>query len=102
MNNVSNDQLWDLMCRIHGDIGELKGTATATNAVLKDHIEEDKRVVRAMYDTQIKPVQDDVKAMQLTQAKQKGSARTWGLVAAGAASIAGSVAGAATALIKWH
>ena len=102
MNNVSNDQLWDLMCRIHGDIGELKGTTAATNTVLRDHIEEDKRIVRAMYDTQVKPVADQVDALRLTQAGQKGRMKVWGIVATAAAGVAGTVAGAAGSLIKWH
>lgn len=98
MDNTSNDQIYDLLCRIHGDIGELKGTTAATNTVLKDHIEEDKRLMRAMYDTQITPVLTKVEDLRLAQAKQKGATRVWGLVATGAASIIGGAVG----LIKWH
>ena len=98
----SNDQLYTLLCKIHEDVGELKGTTASTNAVLKEHIEEDKRIVRAMYDTQIKPVQDQVDVLRISQATQKGRTRVWGLVATGAATLIGSVAGAAAGLIKWH
>lgn len=98
MNDVSNDQLWDLMCRIHGDIGELKGTTASTNSVLKEHIEEDKRIIRAMYDTQIAPVVAKVDELRIAQAKQRGATKTWGLVATAAASVVGGLTG----LIKWH
>lgn len=98
MDNTSNDQIYDLLCRIHGDIGELKGTTAGFKASLEAHIEDDKRVIRAVYDTQISPVITDVKNLQLAQAKQQGRTKVWGLVATTAASIVGGAVG----LIKWH
>lgn len=98
MDNTSNDQIYDLLCRIHGDIGELKGTTAATNVVLKDHIEEDKRIIRAMYDTQIQPLTTKVDDLRIAQAKQRGAIKVWGLVGTAAASVVGGLTG----LIKWH
>ena len=102
MNNVSNDQLYDLLCRIHGDVGELKGTTASFKSALETHIEDDKRVIRSVYDTQIRPVQEQVDTLRIAQATQKGRTRVWGLIATGAATLIGSVAGAAAGLIKWH
>ena len=94
----TNEQIYDLLCRIHGDIGELKGTTAAFKGALESHIEDDKRTIRAVYDTQISPLADKVGEMQLAQAKQKGATKTWGLVATAAASVVGGLTG----LIKWH
>lgn len=98
MNNVSNDQLYDLLCRIHGDVGELKGTTASFKSSLEAHIEDDKRIIRSVYDTQIQPVQTQVDTLRLDQARQRGAMKTWGLVATAAASVVGGLAG----LIKWH
>lgn len=98
MSETSNDQIYELLCNIHKDVGELKGTTAATNEVLKGHIEEDKRIVRAMYDTQIQPLATKVDDLRISQAKQRGSIKVWGIVGTAAASIVGGLTG----LIKWH
>ena len=100
--SIKNEDIYNLLCNVHKDIGELKSATTTVAATLKDHIEDDKRVLRAVYDTQIKPVQDQVDVLRISQATQKGRTRVWGLVATGAATLIGSVAGAAAGLIKWH
>jgi hypothetical protein len=96
--SVKNEDIYKLLCNVHQDIGELKGVTAATNAVLKEHIEEDKRIVRAMYDTQIAPMLTKVEDLRVAQARQRGATKVWGLVATAAA----SVVGGAVSLIKWH
>lgn len=98
MSNVSNDQIYELLCNIHGDIGVLKGTTAGFKDALESHIEDDKRVIRSVYDTQIAPVAAKVDELRIAQAKQRGATKTWGLVATAAASVVGGLTG----LIKWH
>lgn len=98
MAETSNDQIYELLCNVHRDIGEMKGTVAASSKALESHIEDDKRIMRTLYDTQIVPWAAKVEELQLQQAKQKGIAKTWGLIATAAASIVGGAVG----LIKWH
>ena len=100
--SIKNEDIYALLCNVHKDIGELKSSTTTVVATLKDHIEDDKRALRAMYDTQIKPVQDQVDVLRISQATQRGRTKVWGLVASGVAGIAGTVAGVAASLIKGH
>ncbi len=95
---VSNDQIYALLCDVKGDIGELKGATAGFKEALESHIEDDKRVIRSVYDTQIAPVIEKVDALRIAQAKQRGATKTWGLVATAAASVVGGLTG----LIKWH
>ena len=81
MGEVSNEVLYNLLCEIKGDVGEIKAGGEATRQWLAKHVEDDKQLA------------DDVKALEITAAKALGSARTWGLVGAGAASILGGLAG---------
>ena len=96
--SVKNEDIYNLLCNVHKDIGELKGSTTTIAATLKEHIEDDKRIIRAVYDTQIAPVAAKVEELQLAQAKQRGAIRAWGIVATGAASIVGTL----VSYIKWH
>ena len=95
---IDTDQIYDLLCKIHGDIGELKGTTSTFKESLEAHIEDDKRTLRAMYDTQIQPIAAKVEDLRLAQAKQQGRTKVWGMVATAAASVVGGAVG----LIKWH
>ena len=96
--SVKNEDIYNLLCNVHKDIGELKSSTTTIAATLKEHIEDDKRVMRTMYDTQIAPMANKVEELQLSQAKQRGAIRAWGIVATGAASLVGTV----VSYIKWH
>ena len=98
MSETSNDQIYELLCNVHRDIGEVKGAAAGFKQALESHIEDDKRTLRTLYDTQIVPWAAKVEELQLQQAKQKGVAKTCGLIATAAASIVGGAVG----LIKWH
>lgn len=98
MAKVTNDQIYELLCNVHGDIGVLKGTTAGFKEALEAHIEDDKRIIRSVYDTQISPVQAQVDMLRIDQARQRGATKTWGLVAAAAASVVGGLTG----LIKWH
>jgi hypothetical protein len=98
MAEISNDQIYQLLCNISGDIGELKGLSAGFKESLEAHIEDDKRVMRSVYDTQIVPMGQKVDDIRIQQAKQRGATRTWGLIATTAASIVSGAVG----LIKWH
>ena len=98
MSETSNDQIYELLCNVHRDLGEVKGATAGFKSALESHIEEDKRMMRTLYDTQIVPLGVKVEDLQLQQAKQKGVAKTWGFIATAAASIVGGAVG----LIKWH
>ena len=100
--SIENEDIYKLLCNVHKDIGELQSATTTVGAALRDHIAEDKQTIRAMYDTQVKPLADNVDILRLTQATQKGRTRVWGLVATAAGAVLGTVAGAASSLIKWH
>jgi hypothetical protein len=100
--SVKNEDIYKLLCNVHSDIGELKGATTTLASTLKEHIEDDKRVIRAVYDTQIQPIAAQVDSLRISQAAQKGRTKVWGLVATAAGSVLGVVAGAASSLIKWH
>ncbi len=100
--SIKNEDIYNLLCNVHKDIGELQSATTTVGAALRDHIAEDKQTIRAMYDTQIKPVQDQVDALRISQATQRGRTKVWGLVASGVAGLAGTVAGIAASLIKGH
>lgn len=60
MNEVSNEALMGVLLDIKGDIGELKGHVTGTQAALAAHIVDDQRLT------------DSVQRLQLSQAKQRG------------------------------
>ncbi len=98
MAKVTNDQMYELLCNVHGDIGVLKGATAGFKEALEAHIEDDKQILRSVYDTQIQPLVAKVDDLRIAQAKQRGATKTWGLVA----TLIGSVAGAAAGLIKWH
>ena len=98
MAKVTNDQIYELLCNVHGDIGVLKGATAGFKEALDAHIEDDKRVIRSVYDAQIQPLVAKVDDLRIAQAKQRGATKTWGLVATAAGSVVGGLAG----LIKWH
>ena len=97
-SRVTNDQIYSLLCDVKGDIGELKGSAAGFKAALEAHIEDDKRIIKSVYDSTIAPVAVKVEDLRMDQARQKGAIKTWGLVATGAASIISAV----VSLVKWH
>lgn len=89
MSKVDNDQIYDLLCRIHTDIGELKATGTGTRAWLVQHIEDDKAMAA------------NIKTLELANATTQGRTKTWGLIATAAGVVASGVS-AAAAFIKLH
>jgi len=58
--SVSNDQLYEILCDIKGDVGEIKASAAGTHAWLAKHVEDDAAMAR------------DIKTLQLSGARQKG------------------------------
>lgn len=98
--SIENEDIYKLLCNVHTSLGELTSASTSVAAALRDHIEDDKRVIRAMYDTQIKPVADQVDALRLDQAQQRGRTKAWGLLATGAGVVASALGGLAA--FKWH
>ena len=100
--SIENEDIYKLLCNVHKDIGELQSATTTVGAALRDHIAEDKQTIRAMYDTQVKPLADNVDILRLAQATQKGRTRVWGLVATAAGTLAGTLVGVAASLVKSH
>jgi hypothetical protein len=73
-------EIMDVLNKISGDIGELKGSTKALVLNLEKHIKDDDAVeVR-------------VRAVEITQAKQRGSARVWGVVSNAGSAILGAAA----------
>jgi hypothetical protein len=98
--SIENEDIYKLLCNVHTDIGELKSATTSIGAALKDHIVDDQRVMRAMYDTQIQPLTAQVDALRIDQAQQRGRTKAWGLLATGAGVVASALGGLAA--FKWH
>lgn len=99
--SIENEDIYKLLCNVHSDLGALKSSSDSLASTLKDHVADDLRTMRAMYDTQIKPVADQVDALRIDQAQQRGRTKAWGLLATGAGVIASAIS-AATAMVKWH
>jgi len=78
---VELDQVYEILCNIHKDVGEIKAAGDATKAWLAQHVIDDKAMAA------------DIKGIQLSAAKAKGAARTWGMVATGFGTVAGALAG---------
>lgn len=74
---VSNGQIYTLLCEINKDVGGLLKSSELQLEGLKNHSE---RILK----------------LENSAAKQKGAAKVWGLVA----TAAGAVAGAAVGLLK--
>jgi hypothetical protein len=72
--DISNGDIYQVLLNISKDIGEIKGTASATVATLHAHIEDDKNMAEA------------IQKLNLAQARQRG------FVAA--ISVIGAIAGA--------
>jgi hypothetical protein len=100
--DIDSGQIYELLCKVHGDIGELKGMTTGFKDALEAHIEDDKRVIRAVYDTQIAPVAAKVDELRLVQAQQRGRTIRWGWVASFVGALAGAAATLAAPFIKGH
>ena len=98
--SIENEDIYKLLCNVHSDLGALKSATDSLGSTLKDHVADDLRTMRAMYDTQIKPVADQVDALRLDQAQQRGRTKAWGLLATGAGVVASALGGLAA--FKWH
>lgn len=79
--SISNDQIYDALLGIKGDIGSLQATVEQHQFAFAKHVTEDLVVAQ------------DVTKIRLHLAKQAGAARTWGLIATAAGTLAGGVAG---------
>ena len=85
--SIENEDIYKLLCNVHKDIGELQSTTASVGNALRDHIAEDKQTIRAMYDTQVKPLADNVDVLRIAQATQRGRTKVWGLVATAAGAV---------------
>ena len=93
MGEVSNDTLYELLCQVKNDVGEIKGAVTATAATLAQHVQDDKKMASDIYTLQISPIAGKVRELELEQAKSNGSRRTWGIIATAVSSLAGAAVG---------
>ena len=93
MGDVSNELIYNILCELKQDIGHIKGATEATAITLAQHVQDDKKMVRDIYDLQISPIAGQVKTLELAAERAKGAARTWGIVGASVASVVGGLAG---------
>lgn len=77
--SISNDQIYETLLGVSKDIGSLQATMEAHGKVFAQHLVDDARVV------------ESVRGIELRLAKQRGAARTWGLIATAAGTLAGAV-----------
>lgn len=81
MSAPTNQQLFDVLLSLKGDVGEIKGKLDAHQTAFLQHLKDDAQMAQ------------DIKDVQLAQARTKGAAKTWGVVATGFATVAGAAAG---------
>ena len=89
-NEVSNGEIYGVLLVLNEKVGSLTAKIDSHHAWMGKHVEDDRRMG------------EDIHAIQMAQSKQRGSTKTWGLVATSVGGILGTVAGAAASLIKWH
>ncbi len=78
--SISNDQLYDTLLGIKGDIGALQATVESHKNVFETHVEADRRVA------------ERVSKIELKLANHAGGSRVWALVAGAVGSVLGVAA----------
>ena len=78
---VTNEVLLTTLLSLKSDMGNVMGKIESHQTAFLQHVKDDAKM------------QEDIKQIQLSQAKARGAARTWGVVATGFATIAGAAAG---------
>ena len=77
--SISNDEIYAALLDVKQDIGGLLATMTSHQESFKSHVVDDKRMA------------EDISKIELRQAAQRGSIRTWGIVATGVATIISTI-----------
>lgn len=81
MTQRTNNEIFDALISMSGDVGQLSGGMTSLNESFKQHVLDDKALIAR------------VGAIELTHAQQAGAARVVSLIGAAVGSVIGSVLG---------
>jgi hypothetical protein len=86
MSDVSNGEIYGVLLALNEKVGSLTAKMDSHHLWMGQHVEDDRKMGF------------DIHAIQLAQPKSKGTIRTWGLIATGAATVASIVA----SVVKFH
>lgn len=78
--SISNDQIYDALLGIKGDIGELKADNNSTRTWLAQHVQDDKELT------------ERVNVLSSSYARQRGAAKVWSLIGAATGAALGAAA----------
>ena len=78
---VTNEVLLTTLLSLKSDMGNVMGKIETHQTAFIQHLKDDAKIA------------EDIRQIQISQAKSKAAARVWGLVGSGVATVAGAAAG---------